>query len=242
MAAKPGAVHRKAAAKINLYLHVTGKRADGYHLLDSLFVFMDRGDEVEVAPADGLSLELAGPYGPELGRTTDAEENLIMRAARLLQDKCDTVQGAHMRLVKNLPLAAGVGGGSADAAAVLRALSELWNLSLSPGELAGIGLQLGADVPACLVGSSVLVSGIGEQITPSPPLPDFHLVLVNPGVALSTPQVFAGINAGAYSGAQPLDQPVADVHGLVDALRERRNDLEAPAIKLVPEKIGRAHV
>lgn len=233
-------INRRAAAKINLYLHVTGKRADGFHLLDSLIVFVDMGDDLEVAPADDLTLVLEGPFGPELGRAGDDQDNLVIRAARLLQEKrrdhpTAGAPGARIRLVKNLPVAAGVGGGSADAAAAIEALSALWNLRLPVPDLMALGLQLGADVPACLAGAPVLVSGIGEGLTPAPMLPDFHVVLVNPGVALSTARVFGALTPGAYGPARPLDQPVPDMEHLIHELGQRRNDLEGAAIKLAPE-------
>lgn len=233
-------IRRLAAAKVNLTLHITGKRDDGYHLLDSLFVFVDVGDDIEVTPADDLSLILDGPFGPELSRDADTRDNLVIRAAQLLdtrrgQADAETIKGARIRLVKNLPIAAGVGGGSADAAATLDAVSELWGLSLPRPEVMAIGLKLGADVPACIAATPVQVAGIGEVIVPAPSLPAFHLVLVNPGIPLSTAQVFAGLTPEMFSAANPLKGPVADVRELVAELGQRLNDLEAPAIKHVPQ-------
>jgi 4-diphosphocytidyl-2-C-methyl-D-erythritol kinase len=240
LAERPTVIRRLAAAKVNLTLHITGKRDDGYHLLDSLFVFVDVGDDIEVSPADKLSLVMDGPFGPELSRDADAQDNLVIRAAQLLyarRDQADeaAIKGACIRLIKNLPIAAGVGGGSADAAATLDAVSELWGLSLHRQSLMAIGLELGADVPACIAATPVQVSGIGEVIVPAPPLPVFHLVLVNPGIPLSTAQVFAGLTPEMFSAADPLKGPVGDVGKLVVELEQRHNDLEAPAIKQVPQ-------
>lgn len=238
-APKPSPVDRKAAAKINLYLHVTGRReSDGFHLLDSLVVFVDVGDDLSVAPAAGLDLELDGPFGPELARTSALEDNLVLRAARLLRRRVGgpgVGPGARIRLSKNLPVAAGMGGGSADAAATLSALNDLWGLDLPMEDLLALGLELGADVPACIAAVPVLVSGVGEELTAAPKLPDMHAVLVNPGIALSTADVFGALKPQAYGGADPLLRPVADLAGLADALSRRRNDLEAPAVGLVPE-------
>lgn len=218
-----------APAKLNLYLHVTGRRPDGYHLLDSLFVFADIGDRVSAAPADDLSLTVTGPFAGALAGEGD---NLVLRAARALAAVAGIAPKAKLTLEKNLPVAAGLGGGSADAAAALRALSDLWGLDQP---LADIALQLGADVPACLHGRPCLVSGIGETIAPAPSLGGpLHVVLVNPGLPLATASVFAA-RAGAFSAAAPLDRPCANAFDLALALRPRRNDLEPAARFLVPE-------
>jgi 4-diphosphocytidyl-2-C-methyl-D-erythritol kinase len=234
-------IQRQAAAKINLTLHVTGKRADGYHLLDSLIVFAGVGDQIQVAPADNLSLELDGPFCEELADAGSEDDNLVMRAARMLASRRENVataascNGAHIRLTKNLPIAAGVGGGSADAAAALDAVSELWGMSLPQSELMALGLELGADVPACIAGVPVHVSGIGDQIEPAVDLPVFHLVLVNPRVLLSTARVFGTLRPETFVAAPPPCPPVADLEQLVAEIKQRRNDLEAPALVLVPE-------
>ena len=233
-----GSVHRKAAAKINLYLHVLGRRDDGYHLLDSLIVFVDMGDDLKVEPAADLTLEVGGPFGLGLGQSTASEDNLVLRAARSLRQRVDgpgVGPGAHIRLSKNLPVAAGVGGGSADAAATLSALNDLWSLGLPFDALMTLGLDLGADVPACLAGVPVLVSGVGEKLAAARKLPDVYAVLVNPGRELSTAQVFGALKPQGYGEADPLSQPATDLAGLADQLSRRRNDLEPPAIELVPE-------
>ena len=218
-----------APAKLNLYLHVTGRRPDGYHLLDSLFVFADLGDRVAAAPADDLSLTVTGPFAAGLAAEGD---NLVLRAARALAAAAGIEPRAALTLEKNLPVAAGLGGGSADAAAALRALSALWGLDLPLDEIA---LKLGADVPACLHGRPCLVSGIGERLQPAPALGGpLHVVLVNPGLPLETRSVFAA-RSGDFSAADPLDRACANAFDLALALKPRRNDLEPAARFLVPE-------
>src|SRR5712671_5797739 len=146
-----------APAKINLYLHVLGRRADGYHRLDSLIAFADIGDEVTAAPADTLTLTASGPEAEAIAGLGD--DNLVLRAARLLAARAGISAGASLRLDKRLPAAAGIGGGSSDAAATLRALSRLWNHPLDEQSLTALALELGADVPACLAGRPVWVAG-----------------------------------------------------------------------------------
>jgi 4-diphosphocytidyl-2-C-methyl-D-erythritol kinase len=221
----PKQVTETACAKINLCLHVTGKRADGYHLLDSLVAFADFGDEIIAEPADTLTLEITGPQAAGLGA---GEDNLVQRAARFLNPD----GAAKITLVKRLPIASGIGGGSADAAATLRALSRLWGLPLpAPAETA----RLGADVPACLLGQALRMEGIGEVLTQAPPLPVVDLVLVNPGVGVSTPAVFSRL-ARADNPALPRDLPAfATAEALGQWLAHQRNDLQAPAIALAPQ-------
>lgn len=218
-----------APAKLNLYLHVTGRRPDGYHLLDSLFVFADIGDRVAATPADGLSLTVTGPFAGALAAEAD---NLVLRAARALAEAAGIAPKAALTLEKNLPVAAGLGGGSADAAAALTALSTLWGLDLP---LDDIALRLGADVPACLHGRPCLVSGIGETLQSAPGLGGpLHVVLVNPGLPLETRAVF-GARSGDFSRPEPLDRPCANAFDLALALKPRRNNLEPPARFLMPE-------
>ncbi len=212
-----------APAKINLTLHVTGQRADGYHLLDSLVVFADVGDRVAVTPGEGLVLSLDGPMaaGVPLG-----DDNLALRAARLLG-----VDGASIRLTKNLPTAAGIGGGSSDAAATLRALARLTGRPL-PGRAAL--LTLGADLPVCMIPAPQRMRGIGELLEPVPALPDLWMVLANPGVHVPTPAVFRAL---ARKDGAPMPDPLpvfADAAALADFLRSQRNDLEEPAVALAP--------
>jgi 4-diphosphocytidyl-2-C-methyl-D-erythritol kinase len=215
---------RFAPAKVNLYLHVTGKRADGYHLLDSLAVFPDAGDRVEAAEADGLSLEISGPFGAVL---RGEEDNLLLRAARLLAPG----RGAALKLEKNLPVASGIGGGSADAAAALRVLCGLWGIE--GADLPALALKLGADVPVCLESRPARMQGIGEILAPAPRLPEFGMVLVNPGVAVPTPAVFKA-RQGGFSPAPALPEAWADVDAMVADLRSCTNDLQEAAIGIAP--------
>ncbi|MDP3960437.1 MAG: 4-(cytidine 5'-diphospho)-2-C-methyl-D-erythritol kinase [Pseudorhodobacter sp.] len=212
-----------APAKINLALHVTAQRGDGYHLLDSLAVFADVGDRITVAANDTLSLAITGPMAAGL---TPGDDNLVVRAARAF----GVAPGAAISLEKNLPLAAGIGGGSADAAATLRALARLWQRPLPD---AAAVLALGADVPVCLAGRAARMTGIGAGLVPVG-LPAAWLVLVNPGVALPTAAVFAAL---ARRDHAPLPRDLPQFQGLADLaafLRLARNDLEAPAIRLAP--------
>jgi 4-diphosphocytidyl-2-C-methyl-D-erythritol kinase len=159
------AVTAFAAAKVNLYLHVTGRRADGYHRLDSLVAFPDIGDKLTAEPAAGLLLGIGGPHAASL--SGELRDNLVLRAARLLADHTGTVRGAALHLEKNLPVSAGIGGGSSDAAAALRALVALWGLSVGGQALSDLGLRLGADLPACLHAGPAWVRGIGEWVEPA---------------------------------------------------------------------------
>ena len=214
-----------APAKVNLALHVTGRRADGYHLLDSVVVFADVGDWLGLAPADALSLRVSGPRAD--GVPTDAR-NLIWRAAQAFGPG----PGAAITLDKHLPHAGGIGGGSADAAAALRGLARLWDAPL-PGPEAV--LALGADVPVCLFGRPARMAGIGEVITPLPPLPPLWLVLVNSGVAVPTGPIFKALST-AHNPPLPDMPPQGWGHAgaLADWLAQTRNDLEPPACALVP--------
>ena len=219
-----------APAKINLYLHVTGCRPDDYHELDSLVVFAALGDTVTVAPADGLELTVDGPFAAALLAESD---NLVLRAARALADGTGVEANAAIGLTKRLPVSAGLGGGSADAAAALGALAALWGIEAAPGLLDGIALGLGADVPACLDGQPTFVGGIGEELSPAPPLPPAWVVLANCGRALSTAAVFADY-AGPFTGSGRFSQAPADAGELAALLARRRNDLDTPARRLEP--------
>ena len=160
---------RLARAKVNLWLNVVGRRADGYHLLDSLVAFTDLADGIEVVPASGLSLEIVGPGAAALAGE-DASDNLVLKAARLLAGRAGVAPRAALRLTKRIPVAAGLGGGSADAAATLRALVDLWRVAMPEEELFDLAASLGADVPMCLAGRPAVASGIGERLAPAPPV------------------------------------------------------------------------
>ncbi len=211
-----------APAKVNLALHVTGRRPDGLHLLDSIVAFPRLGDRVEVESAPRLSLSTNGPFASELGPSAD---NLVLRAAQLMASG----RGAALRLTKNLPVASGIGGGSSDAAATLRLLARLWRTSLpEPDDV----LALGADVPVCLGGEASRMSGVGERLEPLR-LSPFWIVLANPDVPLATGAVFARLTSRTNPPlSDPPDQAPAKT--FFDWLSVQRNDLEAPARAAAP--------
>ena len=212
---------------MNLALHVLGRRSDGYHLLDSLAVFAAVGDVLRAEPAEELSLAITGRFAAALGAETD---NLVLRAARALAAAAGIAPRARLTLEKRLPVASGIGGGSADAAAALRLLARLWGVAPASEELA---LRLGADVPVCLASRPARMGGIGEALAPAPRLPPCGLLLVNPGVAVATPAVFRA-RSGAFS--PPLDLPGGwvDAAAMAADLARLSNDLEAPATSLEP--------
>ncbi|MDO5612420.1 MAG: 4-(cytidine 5'-diphospho)-2-C-methyl-D-erythritol kinase [Paracoccus sp. (in: a-proteobacteria)] len=205
-----------APAKLNLTLHVTGRRGDGYHLLDSLVVFARVGDVIALS-SGALSLRIDGPFAPGLGA---GDDNLCLRAARAIGGD------AAIRLTKNLPVASGIGGGSADAAAVLRGFARQGlALPASPE-------RLGADVPVCLAGRPARMRGVGEMLDPVPAIPPVPVVLVNPGVAVATPAVFAALDR---RDNPPMPAPDwRDAEGLIRFAAACRNDLQAPAIRIAP--------
>lgn len=221
-----------APAKLNLYLHVLARRADGYHELDSLVVFADLADFVTVSEADKQTLEIEGPFGAALA-SEPIEGNLVWWAMTSLADRLGRSANVSIRLRKYLPIASGIGGGSADAGACLRALARLWTLQEDDPVLAEVAATLGADVPVCLVSRPSYFGGIGEQLTPVPPLPPCYGVLVNPGVSVSTPAVFKA-RLGPFSERGRFVGTPADARALALLLSERRNDLAEPAIKVAP--------
>ena len=221
-----------APAKVNLYLHLIGRRPDGYHLLDSLIAFVDIGDRITAEPAVTLSLEITGPQATGLAKS--GQDNLVLRAARLLADHTRAARGAALLLEKNLPVAAGIGGGSSDAAATLRLLAALWQLSIGEEALGGLGARLGADLPACLYGRAAWIGGVGERIVPAPDLPEAGILLANPRKQLPTAAVFAARH-GSFGETGRFAPMPRDAAGLAGALMTRRNDLTDAALGLVPE-------
>lgn len=225
--------HEFAPAKINLTLAITGRRADGYHLLDSLFVFPDVGDNLTISRGDDLELELRGPMCAGLAECQN--DNLVIRAARALQEAAGVRSGAKFVLEKHLPLASGIGGGSADAAAALRGLNKLWGLGWSEAELAGVGAKVGADIPASIYSRPLRVTGVGEVLSPVLNIPDFGILLLNPGVAISTPEVFrqfAGSGKAFQADSLPIPQ---GREAFIEWLRGNGNMLEASAMTLTAE-------
>lgn len=211
-----------APAKVNLALHVTGQREDGYHLLDSLVVFTELGDTLRASAGAGLSISVTGTEAAGLSGEGD---NLVLRAARLMQ-----ADGLAFELEKHLPIASGIGGGSSDAAATLRLVARATG-RLIPTDI----LALGADVPVCMAARPCRMRGIGEVVTPMPPPPPMAMVLVNPRVAVSTPAVFHALMRKS-NPPLPDDLPdLPDFAGFVQWLSVQRNDLQAPACAAVPE-------
>jgi 4-diphosphocytidyl-2-C-methyl-D-erythritol kinase len=228
------AVTAEAPAKINLYLHVTAKRADGYHTLDTAIAFAGIGDQITARPGDNLQLEIDGPFAAALlAVTNNSSDNLVLKAAYALADYAGVPANAHISLTKNLPIAAGIGGGSADAAASIKALAALWHIPWDEGAMHKLAATLGADVPMCLAGRTAFAGGIGERLSPAPALPACGILLVNPGAALSTPDVFAA-RTGDFSDAARFTEPPIGAAGLAQILAARRNDLTDPATALAP--------
>jgi 4-diphosphocytidyl-2-C-methyl-D-erythritol kinase len=209
-----------AYAKINLALHVRGQEADGYHRVETLFAFCQHGDRLRAVPAEALSLRIEGPFAPALEGEGD---NLVLRATRLLADRFQVSAGAALTLEKNLPIASGIGGGSADAAAALRLLNRLWRLDVSEADLLPLAGELGADVPACLLSRTARGKGRGDVLTEVDVagLSGAPVLLVNPGVPVSTAEVFR-----RWSGRDGGPLPTGLCAG--------RNDLEGPAREVAP--------
>lgn len=229
------ALTARAPAKINLALHVVGRRADGYHLLESLVAFAGVGDHLSLAPGDALGLDVRGPTAPLAGSGPD---NLVLRAARHLADEVGGLRYGLFTLVKRLPVAAGIGGGSSDAAAALRLLARLNGLPPGHPALLAAARRTGADVPVCLEPRARMMRGVGESLGPALTLPPLYAVLVNPGVPLETAPVFRALGlpiGAAHPGpSHPSFDGEVDQHRLLARLREARNDLEAPALGLAP--------
>ncbi|MBI3515812.1 MAG: 4-(cytidine 5'-diphospho)-2-C-methyl-D-erythritol kinase [Proteobacteria bacterium] len=231
--ALPGAVVRAAPAKLNLTLRVVGRRADGYHELDSVVAFTRLGDVVRAQAADDITLALDGPFASALANAGAAADNLVLRAAHALASAAGAPRGARLTLTKNLPIASGIGGGSADAAATLQALSALWGTMLERRQLHALGLALGADVPVCLNGAPCRMQGIGETLTPLAGLPAAPILLVNPGVPLATAAVFRARTA-AFS--TPLDMALAATPAQErpdGGLSRRRRPANAGALQVI---------
>ncbi|MBO3759071.1 4-(cytidine 5'-diphospho)-2-C-methyl-D-erythritol kinase [Ciceribacter sp. L1K22] len=233
-----GAIRETASAKVNLALHVTGRREDGYHLLDSIVTFAEDGDELVFQESDEDDLKLGGRFGGLLSlQGAEHGDNLVVKARDMLRAALDDTGQPYtpvmIALEKMLPVASGIGGGSADAAATLRGLMRLWNARLDDTTLTGIALRLGADVPMCLASVPLRARGIGETLEPVA-MPSFPMVLVNPLKAVSTPEVFRGLER---RDNLPIGELPDGQEGgrWISALSTLRNDLETPAVALVQE-------
>jgi 4-diphosphocytidyl-2-C-methyl-D-erythritol kinase len=237
LAARPDAwtqLIETAPAKINLTLRILGRRADGYHQLESLVVFARLCDQLTLIPGQALSLDVRGPTAAASGPTAD---NLVLKATDALAQTVNRLEVGRFLLEKTLPVAAGIGGGSADAAAALRLLARANSLALDDSRLLAAACKTGADVPVCLDPKARVMRGIGELLSPPLELPELPAVLVNPGVAAATKDVFAALARNGY----PVDDIRTDWNslprdhaGLIDFLRSERNDLEPPATALYP--------
>jgi len=227
-------IREAAAAKVNLFLHVMGRRPDGFHEIDSLVTFAALGDTVFAQPADRLSLSRAGPMAAGLPPVGD---DLALRAAALLAELAGVAPAAALELEKNLPVASGLGGGTADAAAAIRALARLWRVALTADRRAALAAQLGADLTVCLHNRPARVGGIGERLASPGSLPRLHAVLANPGVALATGDVFAAYAAALRQpdrAACPIAAWAPDTAAFVRQLAAQRNDLTDAAISVCP--------
>lgn len=223
-----------APAKINLCLHVTGLRPDGYHDLESLVVFAALGDHLQAIPDSHDHLLVEGPFAKFI--STD-NSNLVLQAVAAFRSRFpDMVKtGVRIKLTKNLPVAAGIGGGSADAAAALRIMAQMSDLPVLPFELMELALDLGSDVPACLHMQPAMMGGIGEKLYPAPALPALHMVLVNPLVSASTREIFAKLIRRENPPMPKLPPRFETPQSLAHWLETTRNDLAGPAYELVPQ-------
>lgn len=224
-----------APAKINLFLHIVGRRDDGYHLLESLFAFTRRGDVIRIKEAESLSFEVVGPFAPALEAVGGGgRDNLVVRAAKVFAEKAGRPAHIAIELEKNLPVAAGIGGGSADAAATLLALNEYWQCGFDRQELEALALTLGADVPACLYPNPLYVTGIGENIEPVSLPKEYAVLLVNPRVAVSTPAIFKAFHAsgGPFDASLENSDVFAGRKFEPFLFEQSRNTLQKPAESL----------
>ncbi|MDE3059400.1 MAG: 4-(cytidine 5'-diphospho)-2-C-methyl-D-erythritol kinase [Pseudomonadota bacterium] len=219
-----------APAKLNLFLQVTGRRPDNYHLLESLVAFTDFGDTLEIRPADDISLTVEGPFSAPL---QDSGQNLVMQAAELLRAEAGVKDGAQIVLSKHIPIAAGLGGGSADAAAALRGLRALWNIAIDNEDLHRLALTLGSDVPACLLSQPLWLQGTGDEVTPVPMHAEAWAVLVNPGLPLATADVF-GRFSGVFAAASDAPEAIDSLDDLAMLIQLRQNALTPAAAALMP--------
>lgn len=219
-------ISERAAAKINLFLHVGTKREDGFHPLQSLAVFTDLGDALAIEPASELALQIDGPFAKGLDGEGD---NLVLRAARAIGGP-----GARLTLTKNLPVASGIGGGSADAAAALRGLNALWSSGKDDAALCEIAAALGSDIPVCVLSTPSFMEGRGEILRAPQSMPRLPMLLVNPGVAVPTRDVFAALKDRNGAGMTLPHGRFRDTADLLRFLETTRNDLEAPALQIQP--------
>ena len=217
----------KAAAKINLFLHIVGKRSDGYHLLESLFAFSTSiQDSIEISPAEALSVNF---IGAQINKTN----NTVYKATKLLAEFVKVDPNFSIVINKQIPSSAGIGGGSTDAASVLKYLCKLWNVEITP-EIYNIALRVGADVPACLYNKASLVTGIGENIAPIQNFPELTAVLVNPGIEVSTQEIFNRFS-GNFTDSDSSKALIQENANILEIIKNSRNDLQEAAVSFCPE-------
>ena len=238
MSTAPPSIEIFAPAKINLYLHVTGKRADGYHALDSLVTFADIGDKITLQPMDGLFFETTGPFAHAFSEHDKSvlpdSPNLIIQAIWSLARFANRKPAFSITLEKNLPLGAGIGGGSADAAAVLWGLSRLWDIAPDMNILGDLMMDLGADVPVCFSSRTRYVAGAGETLSQPIEMPEIHAVLVNPLKPCSTKTIFKAYGGDIVAPADRI-QKFEDADSLLGYLDDKLNMLTHAAKSEVPE-------
>ncbi|MEL7527276.1 MAG: 4-(cytidine 5'-diphospho)-2-C-methyl-D-erythritol kinase [Pseudomonadota bacterium] len=223
-----------ARAKVNLALHITGQRPDGYHLLESLVVFPQIGDRLSVEASDKIELLIEGPFANDLDGPV--EDNLVLKAVSLFAEAAGTGPlKLKMTLSKRLPVASGIGGGSSDAATALRLLEDHTGVYLADEHLHEIALKLGADVPVCLAPHPQVMRGIGGDISPAPQIPECGIVLVNPRVGVSTPAVFRSLKNRRNAVLPDLPDSFGTLSEMTGLLTRCRNDLQQPAIDVCPE-------
>lgn len=221
-----------AHAKINLTLRVLGRRADGYHDLESLVVFADLADTLSLAPGGDTTLSVSGPYAAACGEPAG---NLVLKAQCALAELVPGLKGGRFVLDKKLPVAAGIGGGSADAAAALRLLARANDISIDDARLMVAALRTGADVPVCVASEPCIMTGVGERLSPPLHLPPLHAVLVNPGVALATRDVFSAYSVTPQPHALAASSLPRELKPLIEFLKGHGNDLTDAAIACAPQ-------
>lgn len=230
-------IKKLAPAKINLFLHVLGRRDDGYHDLQSLFSFADFGDEISIAPSDALRLHIDGEFAAALNAhesdVTRTSGNILIKALWVMADLVQKTPQFDITLTKNTPLGAGLGGGSADAAALIGLLCDLWQINTQTNQFKAALFKLGADVPACFFNAPCVVMGAGEKITKAPQLFDLHAVLIHPQKHCSTKDIFS--HPIDYSEAINIPASFQTRDELIAFLKQTRNDLKRPAMALIPE-------
>jgi 4-diphosphocytidyl-2-C-methyl-D-erythritol kinase len=220
----------RSYAKINFFLEILGKNEDNYHEIESLIGFLGIFDEIEVKKSDKLTLEIGGKYGEFL--KNDESENIILKTIKLMAKKCGFEPKIKVKLTKNVPIGAGIGGGSANSAAVILAVNELLELGLSQEKMMEIGLEIGCDVPICLNDKMALVKGIGEEIIDVAfKERDLFVLIVNPNKHVCTAEVFNSLEIGAKNATNSN----LDGMDIIEAIKNRKNDLETPAKKILPE-------